>query len=599
MAMPVSPRYYQHNCRIALYSWFEHNDGNPLVVMATGTGKSVCIADFTKDVQQAWPDQRIVVAVDVKELVAQNYAKLIQMWPDASAGVYSAGLGKRNLHQKALFVGIQSVYNKAYKIQRCDILIVDEAHMISEKESGMWQQFIRELLEINPDMKIIGFTATEYRMDSGLLHTGENSMFDGICFRYDYKDGLDDGYLIEIVPKNMATKVNLEGMKKRGGDYIESEQGKRWNVDDITKSAIDEILEYAATRRSVMVFSSGVEHAHAICEELISRGETAAVVTGDTPDGERDDMLADFKAMRIKYIVNNAVLTKGFDAPNVDLIAVLRKTLSPVLWLQILGRGTRPVIDLNPFKDADERLLAIRASDKKNCLLLDFGGNTRHFGPIDQIKFKDKGETGDGVPPMKDCPDCDTLIMAGCRTCPAMKEDGTICGHAFPEPEKKYEATASAAAVLSSQQVKEEKLVREVKYERNEGKAGKLDTLKVTYYMSALEKYSEWVCLEHGMETFPRQKAAQWWRERFDFERWPADKYPDFQLVPKTIDAALGLAGGLKQPTKIWVLPDGKFHRITNYDFSPLPDSEPQGWQAAAQQSPNQQFEGCDDDIPF
>ena len=600
-------RPYQDLCRNAIYQWFEVENGNPLVIMATGTGKSVCIADFIKDVQQAWPDQRIVVAVDVKELIAQNFQKLMQMWPDASAGVYSAGLGKRNLHQKTLFVGIQSVYDKAFKIQRCDILIVDEAHMISEKESGMWQQFITELRKINPHMKIIGFTATEYRMDSGLLHTGDKRMFDGICYRYSIKEAIDDGYLCEIVPKGMATKVDLAGVKKRGGDYIESEQGKRWNVDEITRSAVDEILEYAATRRSVMVFSSGVDHAYAIAEELKARGETVGVVTGETPDGERDQMLSDFKTMRIKYIVNNAVLTKGFDAPNVDLIAVLRKTLSPVLWLQILGRGTRVIYTPDmPLETAEERLLAIAASVKPNCLLLDFGGNTRHFGAIDQIKFKDKGETGDGVPPMKDCPECGTIIFAGCRTCPApvlgepkpfntRNDIGVlICGHKFPEPEIKIEAKASNAAVISHQATREEKVVREVRYELNQGKAGKRDTLKVTYYMSAIEKYSEWVCLEHPMESYPRQKAALWWRQRFDYDRWP-----ELQTVPKTIDEALGMVGGLKQPSKIWVKPqkeNPKYFEVCGHDFTP-PAADQQFQPEAAPLHQDNQSELSDDDI--
>lgn len=596
MTSKIALRAYQNNCRIALYEWFETNDGNPLVVMATGTGKSVCIADFVRDVQQAWPDQRIICAVDVKELIAQNFQKLIQMWPDASAGIYSAGLHKRNLHQKTLFVGIQSVYNKAYKIQRCDILIVDEAHMISEKGDGMWQQFIKDMRQINPHMKIVGFTATEYRMDSGLLHTGDKRMFDGICYRYGIKEAIEDGYLVEIVPKNMATKVDMTGVKKRAGDYIESEQGKRWNIDEVTKAAVDEILAYAVHRRSVMVFSSGVEHAHAICEELISRGETAAVVTGDTPDGERDQMLIDFKAMRIKYIVNNAVLTKGFDAPYVDLIAVLRKTLSPVLWLQITGRGTRSAIDLNSYNSAEERLLAIASSVKPNCLLLDFGGNTRHFGPLDQIKFKDKGEAGDGVPPMKDCPQCDTLIMAGCRTCPAVNMDGTICGFVFPEPERKIESVASSDAVLSSQVVKEEKIIKEVKYERNLGRQGKIDTLKVTYYVSGLEKYSEWVCIEHPMESFPRQKAAQWWRQRFDYER-----FPELQLVPKTIDEAMGMVAGLKEPSKIWVQPqklNPKFFEVCGHDFTPI--SMPHQEDVyPAHMPPIEMVDNFDDEIPF
>src|SRR5690606_570503 len=143
-------------------------------------------------VLQTWPDQRIICIVDVKELVAQNYEKLIGLWNSAPAGIYSAGLRKRNVHEKIIFAGIQSVYNKAFTFQKCDVLIVDEAHGIPPEGDGMYQQFISELKEINPKMIVIGFTATAYRLKTGLLHTGENALFDGICYEYDMATAIND-----------------------------------------------------------------------------------------------------------------------------------------------------------------------------------------------------------------------------------------------------------------------------------------------------------------------------------------------------------------------------------------------------------------------
>lgn len=584
MAMKVRP--YQKQCRIALYDWFENQEGNPLVVMATGTGKSICIADFARDVQQSWPSQRIVVAVDVQELIAQNFAKFVAMWPDCSAGVYSAGLGKKQLHHKTLFVGIQSIYKYAFKIQRCDILIVDEAHMIASHSDGMWQTFIRDLKKINPNLKIIGFTATEYRLDSGLLHTGENRMFDGICYRYGIKEAIADGYMCEIIPKGMDTKFDIKGVKKTRGDYNESQLQRAVNVDEITSSAVKEILSYGEKRKSGLIFASGVEHAQAIAEEIRDHGETCEVITGDkkiTPDTERTRILNDFINLRVKYVTNNSVLTKGFDHPRLDLIAAMRPTQSPVLWLQMLGRGTRPIynLDVLTVDTAECRIEAIAAGEKPNCLLLDFAGNTRRFGAMDEIKFKDKGESdGLGVPPMKDCPACATIVFAGVRTCP-------YCGHIFPEPELKIEAKASNQAVLSTQVVREEKIIQRVQYAHHKGKEGKPDSLRVDYYMSQLEKISEWVFVSHT--GYPREKAIRWWKQRHEFGLEPS----------KDVMTCLDYVKDLKQPTRIWVVPEGKFWRVVNYDFAPLPDQPQQSAEAGAQPLQDNQSELHDHEIPF
>lgn len=569
-------RPYQRNCRIAIYEWFEEQTGNPLVVMATGTGKSVCIADFIRDVQMAWPNQRIVVAVDVQELIAQNYAKLVTMWPDCSAGIYSAGLGKKQVHHKTIFCGIQSIYKHAYKIQKCDILIVDEAHMISSHSDGMWQTFIKELKEINPDIKIIGFTATEYRMDTGLLHTGAERMFDGICYRYGIKQAIEDGYLCEIVPKSMATKLDVSKVKKSRNDYNEKQLQAAVNVDEITKAAVAEILDYAETRKSVLIFSSGVDHAVAIMNEIQCHGHDCRVVTSDTPDGERARILSDFVSMRCKFVVNNAVLTKGFDAPHIDIIACLRPTKSPVLWLQMLGRGTRPIYAPGVMTEdtAEQRRDAIAASTKPNCLLLDFAGNTKNFGPMDAIEFKDKGESdGMGVPPMKECPECRTIIFAGYRVCPAPgkkpdpKQDPKqpirlICGFEFPEPELKIEAEAANDAVLSTQVIMTEHLIKEVRYSKHPAKPGKPPTLRIDYFVTALEKYSEWHCPEHT--GYPREKCVRFWKLRNEFNLEP----------PRTVDACLDLTTTLKKPTRIWTVPEGKFTRIVKYDFNPVSDED-------------------------
>ena len=152
-------RYYQNDCIEALYGWLHTRTDNPLCVLATASGKSVVIAQFIKTVIQQYPNTRILCCIDTKELIDQNYKKLLELWPSAPAGVCSAGLGRKQVKNQILFTGIQSVYNKAAKIGHTDILIVDECHMSNTNEGSMWDTFTKEL---NPT-RIIGFTATPYR----------------------------------------------------------------------------------------------------------------------------------------------------------------------------------------------------------------------------------------------------------------------------------------------------------------------------------------------------------------------------------------------------------------------------------------------------
>jgi len=175
-------RPYQQESIDSLYTHFGKFDGNPLIVLPTGTGKSVVIAKFLQGAIEAWPDTRIVMVTHVKELIAQNFQTLIRNWPEAPAGIYSAGLNRRDIHSQIVCAGIQSIYKRAYELQGVDLILVDEAHLIPRSSDTMYGQFLREVKEINPDVKVIGFTATPYRMDSGMLHTGKDHLFDAIAY---------------------------------------------------------------------------------------------------------------------------------------------------------------------------------------------------------------------------------------------------------------------------------------------------------------------------------------------------------------------------------------------------------------------------------
>ncbi len=527
-------RYYQSDCIAALYEWLYTNPENPLCVLATASGKSVIIAQLIKTMLQQYPETRIICAIDTKELVDQNYKKLLELWQHAPAGVCSAGLGRKQFKNQILFAGIQSIYRHANKVGNCDILIVDEVHMANLNEDSMWCKFITEL---NPK-RIIGFTATPYRNDCGLIYTGENAIFGGIAYEYTIKQGIKDKFLAEIVPKGMSTHFDTKNIKVNGGDFAEGELQEAVNIEAKNLAVCDEIEAYGKDRKGWLIFSAGREHAKELHNILESRGHKGAYVLGDTPDDKRDQYIIDFKAGRLQYLVNNAVLTKGFDAPHIDLIAAVRPTKSIVLWVQQIGRGLR------------------LAEGKENCLLLDFAENVNRFGLLDEIVFSDKKKSDkEGVPPVKTCPECDSILAASIMECP-------YCGHVFPKPEPEFNSKAYDGVMLSTQVQAEWKVVTGMIISKHKSK-NPIPTLKIEYACENFERYFEYICLEH--EGYARSKAVRWW---VDNATIPA---------PKDIDDALLRGIEVIQPSKIKVIQEGKFWRVLARDNSqPLPVNQPE-----------------------
>jgi DNA repair protein RadD len=265
------------------------------------------------------------------------------MWEWAPAGVYSAGLNRRDLAAQMLFAGIQSVHKKVRQLGTVDLLMVDEAHLIPRKADTMYGRFIRDLREANPDMRLLGLTATDYRTDSGRLTEGDDRMFDAVAFEYGLRAAIDDGYLAPLISKATATALDTSGVAKRGGEFVASALQAAVDKHDLNVGIVDDVVRYGHDRRSWLVFATGVEHAMHLRDEIRRRGFGAEVVDGNTPPGERARILADFKGYRLRAVVNCGVLTTGFNHPGVDLIAAARPTESTGLYVQIAGRGTRPV----------------------------------------------------------------------------------------------------------------------------------------------------------------------------------------------------------------------------------------------------------------
>ena len=541
-------RPYQDDAVTSIFNWFHDNDGNPLIVMPTGTGKALTIAEFIKRALFAYPKTRVLMLTHVRELIRQNAETMIRHWPDVPIGICSSGLGKRDYHSQVLFAGIQTIHRHADKIPAVDLVIVDECHLIPAKADTMYGRFLADLRRINPYVKIVGLTATEYRLDSGFLHTGDDALFGGVAYQYSIRTAIDDGWLCEPIPQHMETTLDASNVPKRGNDFVPGELERAVDVDPITQAICNEIIRYGERRRSWLVFSSGVKHAHHICEALQARGVVAAVVDGGTDTSVRDSTIAAFKRGEIRALVGARIFTTGFDAPNIDLIADAHPTQSTGLHVQKIGRGTRihPSTYFDGFNDAtaEQRKAAIAASIKPNCLYLDFAGNAGRHGPLDQLVIKEPGKGGGGEAPVKECPDCFAQIHASIRSCP-------YCGHEFPPPEPKILAKPKSDALLSSQIAPQWVDVTSVQYFKHT-KPDAPPSLRVEY-RCGLSLYREWVCLEHT--GFARQKACQWWQSRAGTS------------VPNDVDDAIKRLDEIPTPSRICVRKNGKFFDILKADM--------------------------------
>lgn len=518
------PRDYQTEAVDALYAYWRDGKGaSPLVVAPTGSGKSLILALFMQRAVEDFPGTRILQVTHVKELIAQNHQTLLRLWPGAPAGIYSAGLGKRQARAKLLFAGVQSIHRKAKEIGHVDLLGVDEAHLLPRATNTQYGRLIEGLREINPAMKIFGLTATPYRLDSGMLHRGDGAIFDGIAYDIPVAMLVKRGFLAPLISKRPSSAFDTRGLHTRAGDFIEREMMDRFGTDEATRAAVTEIVTLGANRRSWIAFCISVQHALQVRDEIRNLGIAAETVTGETPAMERDRLLRDYKAGRIRCLTSVGVLTTGFDAPATDLIAMLRPTQSTGLYVQMAGRGMRI------------------ADGKSECLVLDFAGNVSRHGPIDGIAMPEDKRKSDepGEAPTKVCPQCEEVLWIAARECPG-------CGHIFPEPEPKIDKTASTEAIMNLTAPTVWEPVRDIEYRRHR-KTGSPDSLRVDYLVG-LRVVSEWVCLEHS--GFARQKAVRWWQE------WAGTP------PPNTVEDALARVDELRRPSEAVLERDGKYHRI-------------------------------------
>ena len=545
------PRWYQDEAEFSVFNYFQMGGkGNPIVAMPTGTGKSIVIANLIRRIFSLYPNQRIMMLTHVKKLIQQNAEKLMSVWSTAPLGIYSAGLKSRDMIMPIVFGGIQSV---AKAIERSlkedddprpaqlkhfgwrDLIFIDEAHLLSPSEDTEYQYVIAELKKINPALKVIGFTATPYRMKQGMI-TDDDGLFTDICYDITgieaFNRMIAEGFMSQIIAKPTQTKIDISNVGMVGSEFNQKQLAEAVDKDEITYSAVKEMVEYGYSRNSWVVFGSSIENAEHINSMLQSFGINSTVVHSKLKDC--DKRIVDFQQGMYQAIVNKDMLTTGFDHPPIDFIADMQPTMSPGKHVQKWGRGTRP----SP------------ATQKNNCLGLDFADNVRRLGPInDPVKPRKPGKGG-GDAPIRICDACGAYNHASARTC-------CNCGVEFSFETKIFETAGTEAFLRSDAPIVEYFKVAKVLYHLHEKRGANGDltsppSIKVSYFCG-LRMFNEWIMLEHpGM---PSKRARDWWRARHQEE------------PPPTTCEALRRVSELRMPTQIRVWVNKKYPDILSHEF--------------------------------
>ncbi len=405
--MSFTLRPYQQEAVDATLSYFRRSHQPAVIVLPTGAGKSLVIAELARLARG-----RVLVLAHVKELVAQNHSKYQAYGLEAD--IFAAGLQRKESRSKVVFGSVQSV---ARNLARFDseftLLIVDECHRISDADDSQYQQILMHLRQRNPTLRLLGLTATPYRLGKGWIYQfhyhgmvrgDDRALFRDCIYELPLRYMIRHNFLVPperldmpVVHYDFSRLTAREnGLFSEADLNIELKRQQR-----ITPHIIQQIVEFSQDRKGVMIFAATVEHAKEVLGLL---PDSKALITADTPAAERDALIAAFKARERRFMVNVAVLTTGFDAPHVDLIAILRPTESVSLYQQIVGRGLR----LCP--------------GKTDCLILDYAGNPHDIFTPEVGAPRGKS---DNTPVQVFCPACGFANTFWGKT----TADGTLIEH--------------------------------------------------------------------------------------------------------------------------------------------------------------------------
>lgn len=395
-------RDYQVKASDAAVKFFNDrkNERNGILVLPTGAGKSLIVADIASKLRQC-----VLVLQPSKEILKQNYAKYRSYGLD-NCSIYSASFNSKEISE-VTFATIGSIMAHIDDFDHFKAIIIDECHGVNPVE-GQYATFIRKVKR-----KVLGLTATPYRLataqgietkDKGFMPNGSYKtsdyfiddfhpmhgvtlknacilkfitrtrprIFHDVLYEVSIQTLLQRGYLANLRYFDMTT-IDTSRVKRNstGRDYDEqslSEEFSRCGLGNQLSDIVKRLLhpKNGVPRKGILVFAQFITESEQLAREV----EGVAVVTGATKSKERDRILEDFKSGKIKVLANVGVLTTGFDYPELDTVVMARPTMSLAMWYQIVGRAIRPF-------------------EGKNGWIVDLGENIKRFGKVGDLTLRE------------------------------------------------------------------------------------------------------------------------------------------------------------------------------------------------------------------
>jgi len=346
---------------------------------------------------------RAVVIAHREELINQNAETFQQICPDRPISYYD---GKRKSWDgQVTFSTIQTLSreNHLNTMKPISFLVYDEAH---HSRAKTYLRLTKKCQKMNPDLKILGVTATPERGDrKGLMPT-----FDNVADVIQLQDMVKRGHLVKPIGKvvDIGVTNQLAGVKTKNDFTDQKMVDEILNTQKANNAVIREWEKYAKDRQTVF-FCASIKHAEALAQNFQDNGYDAHAVHSKTSSKDRKKYLNQFNNGDIQILTNPMLLTEGWDSPVCSCVGILRKCSYKSTLIQMAGRGLRK----NPV------------GIKTDCLVLDFGTSLLTHGDLEtNILLKDKEKNKDAPAPEKKCPSCNTVVPAACRFCP-------ICGHEF------------------------------------------------------------------------------------------------------------------------------------------------------------------------
>lgn len=392
-------RPYQQEAHDEIVSWVKSSRAPCCVEAATGAGKSHIIAAVAQTINTASGGKHILCLAPSAELVIQNSEKYKAT--GAKASIFSASAGQKSLRYPVVFGTPGTVNNSISRFGKdFAAVVIDECHGMTPTVKAI----IDAMRDVNENLRVIGLSATPYRMNTGYIFNKwpdgtpvsemqtKSPYFAACVSRIRASQLIDEGYLTQPVISETGASgyetINMElnsTGKFDSGDIDRAYHGHGRK----TSLIVADIVSRSEGRNGVMIFAATVQHAKEVMSSLPPH--ISALVTGETPKAERDKIIKSFKAKKLKYLVNVSVLTTGFDAPHVDVIAILRATESVGLLQQIIGRGLRVY------------------EGKENCLVMDYAQNLERHCPDGDIfnpEVKVKVSSSEKLELKAECPLC-------------------------------------------------------------------------------------------------------------------------------------------------------------------------------------------------